>query len=218
MSRFSRLILAGLAAITLTAGHLRAAVITAGHHVLAANTPGQMVSISIQGDPMAFEVIAGLDFFVQVDDGLSGPVITNLDLVAPGSMFDGVTLSFGPNPTADDAPTNRKWEDSLVIDASFNGGVGLMAIADVIQTLAVLTLDTTGIAPGVYDLLLSVTISPNTFDTDFTDSQGLPLGAVLVNGTLTIPNNQPEIPAPLGSLTAACGMGLFALFGRRRQY
>jgi hypothetical protein len=191
---------------------VHAVTIEAGDHLLLPDTPNQLVEILLTGSAAETESIIGLDLFLQIDDAMSGPIITNMNLIAPGALFDGVLLSFGPNPVPDDFPINRQWEDSVVVDASFNGGAGVVVIPDVATLLATVEIDTTGVAPGVYDFLLSVTIGPNTFITDFTDDQGFPLDAVLINGTLTIRQVVIPEPASIGLL----GLSLLAMARRRR--
>lgn len=186
--------------LSMACASLRAASIDLGTHNVLPNTPGQIVDVMITGNPSAVENIIGFDFFLQIEDGLSGPIITDLQLIAPGTFLENVDLSFGPNPFADDAPTNRKWEDSVVVDADFNSGAGFVTIPDIATILAKVVIDTTGVAPGTYDFLGSVTIGPNTFTSDFTDTQANPLNTLIINGTITIPSNVIPEPASLGLL------------------
>jgi hypothetical protein len=143
------------------------AVINAGIHSLAPNTPGQSVQILVSGG----EAVSGIDLFVQVGDGgaTAGgddtrPVITHLDLVTDtifasnntGAFVDSTPLLWGATTT------------------TANGSVSANGV------LATLTIDTTGLSAGQFDLLLD---PPTTGPTAFADSG---VTTSRVNGSLQI--------------------------------
>jgi hypothetical protein len=151
----------------------RAAAVNAGTHVLAPNTPGQQVPILVSGG----DAVSGIDFFVQVGDGGAtvggddtGPTITHVDLVN-GTIFAGNHTGgfLDPAPLIWGATTTT--ESGSV---SANG------------TLAMLTIDTTGMFAGQFDLVLN---PPSTGPTAFADPG---ITTTLNNGTLSI--GDPLLP------------------------
>ena len=165
--------------------------ITAGDHNLLFNTPNQKVSVLISDNgqgpavpPLLPGQIAGVDLVLLVGGGVSGPIITAIDLVGVGTVFN-------PNNTGQinfAAPFGPPGRETFSLTSTVSGSVSANG------TLAFVTLDTTGIAPGVYDFALS---SDNLGPSDVGNPDFLPF---LINGTLTI----PPVPEP-----ASIVMGLF---------
>ena len=144
-----------------------AAAINAGMHTLLPNMPGQQVQIQVTGG----EAVSGIDLFVQVGDGGTtvggddtGPKITQLDLVT-GTIFAANHTDVFTDP----AP--------LIWGATTTTTSGTVAASGLLATL---TIDTTGITTGQFDLLLN---PPATGPTAFADT-----GIVtnLTNGSLQI--------------------------------
>jgi hypothetical protein len=144
-----------------------AAAINAGMHTLQPNMPGQQVQIQVTGG----EAVSGIDLFVQVGDGGTtvggddtGPKITNLDLVT-GTIFAANHTDVFTDP----AP--------LIWGATTTTTTGTVAASGVLATL---TIDTTGITTGQFDLLLN---PPATGATAFADAG---ITTNLTNGVLQI--------------------------------
>jgi hypothetical protein len=150
----------------------RAAAVNAGTHVLALNTPGQQVPILVSGS----DAVSGIDLFVQVGDGGAtvggddtGPRITQVDLVS-GTIFAGNNTGVFVDP----AP--------LIWGATTTTASGLVSANGVLATL---TIDTTGIFVGQFDLILN---PPSTGPTAFADAG---ITTSLVNGSLSIGDLPP---------------------------
>lgn len=146
-----------------------AAAIDAGMHTLAPNMAGQQVQIHVTGG----EAVSGIDFFVQVGDGGpdvggddTGPKITQLDL-ATGTIFAANHTDVFTDP----APARLLWGAATTTNSGTVPANGI---------LATLTIDTTGITTGQFDLILN---PPSTGPTAFADA-----GVVtnLTNGSLQI--------------------------------
>jgi hypothetical protein len=159
---------------------LNAPLIEAGDHLLRANTAGQTISILVSGE----HDISGLNLFVQVGDGgpelvdfglpagTIGPRITAVDLKT-GTIFAGV----------DDAQIDPPGSLPQVISSTISLA-GDPAAVEAEGTLATLTIDTTGLFEGEWDLLLSGVLRDlfgGPFETDFA---GEP--AIIDNGRLRI--------------------------------
>jgi hypothetical protein len=153
----------------------RAAAVNAGTHVLAPNMAGQQVPIVVSGG----DAVSGIDFFVQVGDGGTtvggddtGPRITQVDLVS-GTIFAGnhTGAFLDPAPLIWGATTTTA-----------NGTVSANG------TLAILTIDTTGMFVGQFDLILN---PPATGPTAFADAGVV---TTLTNGSLAIGDLPPPPP------------------------
>jgi VCBS repeat-containing protein len=168
--------LSEIATVTLTRALPR---IEIGSHLLAANTAGQTVSIYVTGGAP----VSGLNLFVQVGDGgpervqlglpagKDGPAITNLN-VKNNTIFAGV-----PDNPAIDYVIPQVASASLSI-AQPGGTVAADGL------LATITLDTTGLLGGVWDLKIKGVLPDlqgGPFDSDFA---GLPIE--IANGRLDI--------------------------------
>jgi hypothetical protein len=151
----------------------RAAAVSAGAHVLAPNMAGQQVPILVSGS----DAVSGIDFFVQVGDGGTtvggddtGPRITQVDLVG-GTIFAGNNTGVFLDP----AP--------LIWGATTTTSSGSVPASGVLATL---TIDTTGMFAGQFDLILN---PPSTGPTAFADAG---VATTLINGTLSIGELPPN--------------------------
>jgi hypothetical protein len=150
----------------------RAAAVIAGTHVLAPNMPGQQVPILVTGS----DAVSGIDFFIQVGDGGTtvggddtGPRITQVDLVS-GTIF----ASNNTGVFLDPAP--------LIWGATTTTATGSVSANGVLATL---TIDTTGMFVGQFDLVLN---PPSTGPTAFADPG---ITTSLINGSLSIGDLPP---------------------------
>ena len=181
--------------------------IDVGSHDLLPDTPGQTIEVYVTGG----QPIVGTNLNVQIADGLNtaGPVFQGVDQVLEniiGTTY-GVDAITG---TLFDAPNNNGGQD--------NSYIGPQVIAAVVVTpqnttvaadglLATLTIDTTGVFAGTYDLKLAGT---RNGDTDLNlDSQNNPIEPTITNGQINI------IPEPASALLLAAGGGV--LIARRRR-
>jgi hypothetical protein len=150
----------------------RAAAVNAGTHFLAPNTPGQQVPILVTGS----DAVSGIDFFVQVGDGGAtvggddtGPRITQVDLVS-GTIFAGNNTGVFVDP----AP--------LIWGATTTTVSGSVSADGVLGRL---TIDTTGMFLGQFDLILN---PPSIGPTAFADPG---ISTNLINGSLVIGDLPP---------------------------
>lgn len=168
-----------------------AVVLDAGDHTLLPNQAGQTFAIMVIGE----DQVAGLDLVVQVGDELSGLTITGADLNT-GTIFDG--------------GYEEQYAAFFDHQAAFSGLLAADAgtssvLADGVA--AFITVDTTGLTAGTYDILLEdVTFDafPDPMGSSFLDASGGPVATTSLSGTLTI------IPEPTAAallfVTAAGAM------------
>ena len=150
------------------------------------NEANQEILIEVTGgDP-----VAGINFFLEVGGGTSGPAITSVDLVN-GTIFDGNTLGQSNN-----GPVNTR--------QAAEGTLTLSGTVTADNTLARVVFDTTGITTGSFGLELDTTIGTTTF----LDSGGGAIATSLTSGTINI------VPEPASM--AVLGIGSLALLTRRR--
>ena len=167
--------------------------IEVGSHDLLPNTPGQTIEVFVTGG----QAVETVNLNAQIADGFNtdGPIIQSVDLVtatifAPpnndGGQFDSLNL---PQIVGSTVVTPL----STTVDAD-----GL---------LATITVDTTGVFGGTYDLSLTGT---RNGDTNFGfDSGDNLIEPVVTNGQISI------VPEPASALILAAGGGL--LLARRRR-
>jgi hypothetical protein len=150
-----------------------AAAINAGMHTLQPNMPGQQVQIQVTGG----EAVSGIDLFVQVGDGGTtvggddtGPKITNLDLVT-GTIFAANHTDVFTDP----AP--------LIWGATTTTNTGTVAASGVLATL---TIDTTGITTGQFDLILNPSATGATAFADAGITTNLTNGSLQIGAAPTL--------------------------------
>src|SRR5262245_42824575 len=83
MNRFRAALLLSAAVSWHLAAISTAATITVGDHTLLVGVPDQTIDILISGG----DFIQGADLFLLVGDGTAGPLITDVDLIGPGTLF-----------------------------------------------------------------------------------------------------------------------------------
>ena len=174
---------------------LGAPMIDVGHHDLQPNLSGQEIRLYVHGG----DVIKGVTLNVQIGDGETGPIITDVNLV-DGTPFMGNSLghSFGWGPGEGAVSVG-----TTTLTGSVNAGGATNAAK---QLLAVLTIDTTGFFEGTFDLTVAETLDGKT---RFADASSLPLLPTVTNGSMTI--------VPESVSLALLSLGSVAMLSRRRR-
>jgi hypothetical protein len=202
---FRHLSLLVAAAIALTSSQrAQATTISApSGAVLQRNQPAQPLQIMVTGP----DLIAGMTFVVQIADGgpgpetqglIDGPDISSVDIVT-GTIFGG------NNQGADYPGSYPQFAQRTIITQADTS----ITLGDQPALLATILLDTTGVAPGTYDLLLGG--SPLSLGrVEFYDAAGNVVVPTIVNGSVTV---VPEPSSLVLSLMAAVAL----LFGIRKQ-
>jgi hypothetical protein len=174
--------------------------VTAGNWTVVAGASGQTLDaisanpivIVIAGDGAGFQ---GADLGLTVEDGTIGPLLEDVD------MLGGVFLTDNNGQSDFETFPTRAQLSAVTSDAD----VGPNGV------LALLTIDTTGVPVGVYDLFLH-------YDEDFfsaTVISGIPnQSTVLIDGTLTV---IPEPSSIILALVAAAGLCAAYLCARARK-
>ena len=174
--------------------------------VLQPDSANQDFTFSVQNTSVSDVFVTGVQLELIVADGgpgvggsIIGPAIQEVSVTASGTLFSG-------NNTGDRGhgayPGNEVFQR---LTSTSSGTVTISAEAS--PTLATITFDTTGVAPGEYQW--SAASSPNgpSFFTD--TSTGGVLNPTLIDGTLTV------VPEPQQyALAVSLGL-LVAAFGRR---
>ncbi|MFV2067995.1 MAG: hypothetical protein ACC645_13560, partial [Pirellulales bacterium] len=131
---------------------LGASIVVVGNQALLPNTANQTIAINVMGS----ELVQGLNFRVQVEDGgplppaagpPTGPVITAVDLIT-GTIFDG-----NVSEQTDLLSLEQIWVQSVTTQSG-------TVIAD--GLLASVTFDTTGFWQGSFQLALADTLDGPT--------------------------------------------------------
>ena len=147
-------------------------VIDVGNHQLLPNTRDQIVDIFVTGT----DQVQGLNFYSQVASGSSGPIIFDVDIIGPGTIFFGNNVGMTDLDGPGDPDPAPQWEGRTTTTST--GTVLANGL------LATMTFDTTGLSAGTWDLLLSGTLNGTT------DFAGTPAG--ITNGTVFIGIGIPE--------------------------
>ncbi len=141
--------------------------ISIGAVSLATETDGQSFPIAISGGT----AIAGMDFLLKVEGGATAPRITSVKLV------DAATV-WGPGGSS----IGLAQGDAQTIMCGVYTGSTVGATVPAAGTLAVVTVDTTGVAPGEYPVSLSV----NGHQTRIYAAGGTRVPLTLSGGTLIV--------------------------------
>ncbi len=180
--------------------------------------PGQVIQILVTGepgdpifDPSTFEHLGGGDAFsganlqMTVSDGSAGPVITGVDLIGVGTLFNGNNTGQGTN-----IDTPRQSSTYTTTSSGYVGPNGVLAFV---------TFDATGLAPGS-SFVLDLSI-PELFQTsDLPPFAPVGFGVnsasdvIVQNGTLNI---VPEPSSVVMGLFAAAGLGAVLIRRRRNR-
>jgi len=151
---------------------IAAPIIDVDDHLLQANQEGQQVLIYVTGT----ETVSGLNFYIEIanEDGTpasEGPVLTAIDVVGSGTVFQGYTLM-------DSQVYSRlayAYVDTEGTPVTANG------------LLARVTISTLGYSSGTWALkLMGAQFGELALDTDFAGQ-----AAAITNGTITV---VPEPP------------------------
>lgn len=202
-----------LVVLSLSASAFALPTIIAGHHTINPEQAGQAVTITITpGDPgdNPENPSGGLDgntqtisaAFTALSTEAGGPIITNIDLISAGLIFAPNNTGIQPLPPFDPPARN--------VGASTTTNSGEI-LAD--GNLAIVTLSTVGVAPGVYgfylwmdDIDLGLTVSDVGVLPEFDPDGGN--AAFLVHGTITV---TPEPSTMVMSLMGVVGIGAVAV-------
>jgi hypothetical protein len=199
--------------LCLTASVLANPVVTVGNYNLLANTAGQTIVMTVSGiDP---NNVSGIVMAVETDNGgpafpggVVGPLITGIDWDSGPSIWV-FPNSAGHNPANTFLAGQSATSDFLTTSGFVNVNSGI---------LVTLTIDTTGLGPGVHSLQLignqvDDAIANSTGPTDFTYS--LSGGSsTITDGTITI---VPEPSSVVLGLFAIAGLGAVAIRKRRAR-
>lgn len=157
--------------------------IVVGDHNLQPDTAGQEIKVFVTGG----QAIDTLNLNVQIEDGLDGPTIQDVDAIE-GTIFDA----------NNDGGQFDTLADPRLFAATVLTEFGTAVPAD--GLLATIFIDTTGLDSGTFDLKLADTFNG---DTDFgVDSGFAPIIAEVTNGRITI------VPEPATALLAMAAGGL----------
>lgn len=177
---------------------LAAPTITVGDHALLPNTPGQVIPILASGIGPA-DNTAGIDLFLVLGGGTTGPIVTGLDMIGAGTIFNGNNngqSGFGP-------PYDPPSRELVGLVSTVSGSV------DPNGVLAYLTVDTTGLTAGSFSLSLTSDVLGHSVLYSTGGAQ-----TVLIDGTLSVVPEPSSIA--LGAL-AACGLAAVAIRRRRSR-
>lgn len=196
-----------LAVFVLSAAAYATPIVSGGTHDLLPETSGQVIAITVSGvpgDPPGLggtgDAFQGVDLFLTINDGTTGPLITAIDLLN-GTVFDG---------------NNSGQNDAIAFPArtAFSGTTVDSDVVGPNGVLAYITLDTTNVAMGSYPLHLYLTnpgqplLLPPWIGVD--EEEPVP---VLIDGTLNIVPEPGSLVLALLAVVGLCGV---AIHRRRR--
>lgn len=194
MFRASLFALALLCGISTSA--LAVPTIYAGHHFILPNTANQKIAIMISDDGLGQPVlpnppgrIAGIDLVLLVGDGTYGPIITAVDLIGPGTIFNANNTGQYNFPD----PFGIPGRETFSLTSTISGSVSANGV------LAYVTVSTAGIGlvPGYIPFSL---VSENLGPSDVGDADFLP---ILVNGSFNVPEPASLVLALMGAAALA---------------
>jgi hypothetical protein len=203
MKRAALLIASAVLACGLPA--LAAPIVTVGAYTIPVGQSSEPILIDISDSaPAAAEDIEGMVFTLQVASGTgTSPSITSVDL-----QTDTIWSPVSTSPLDVTIPSGGSQPQFASRDiltdnfGEFANANGLLATVD---------LNTAGVAPGTYALLLTGTIDPGA-NSQFFNGLGQPVSATFNAGSLTVTSAVPE-PASAALLI----LGGMALAARRRS-
>jgi hypothetical protein len=144
-------------------------------------------------NPGSAVFIGGMDFAIKIAAG--GPSISSVDLLT-GTIFESNHTGPIPVSTTDHSQCYTLSRDLTLSPPQLPSGSSLIASV---------TLNTSGVSPGTYDLLLS----SSDGQTAYYDAAGNPVGVNIANGSLTV------VPEP-EQYAAVAGIGLLVVAVARR--
>ena len=134
----------GLAALINGAAFGAGAIVIVGDHQLEPNTAGQEILIYVDGD----DAVQGLNFQIQIDDGVLPPGQTAPKITAVDITTDTI-FGNSNNGSHGNLSESMVWARWTTTDEELSTAT---VTAD--GLLATVTIDTTGISGGVFDLTL----------------------------------------------------------------
>ncbi|MEM6363213.1 MAG: hypothetical protein AAF745_02220 [Planctomycetota bacterium] len=196
MSPFYAYLIALASAVFLAGQTNGALIVNIGDQVLLPDTPNQTITITVSGG----DAVQGLNFNLQIDDagGIKAPAISAVDITGPSTIFSGNNTGQTDVGTGELIPGSQL---GLRTTTTSSGSV----IAD--GTLAIVTLDTTGLASGNFTLNLSSTLNGPT------DFAGIPVDE-FQGGGLSIAAT--AIPEPNLAMTLSIAAASMMVTRRRR--
>jgi hypothetical protein len=179
--------------------------VSAGNWFIPAETLNNVITITSTNN--ANDMTAGMNFVVQIDNGLPGPkpVITFVDMIT-GTPFQGNnTGQFNTLPSQ--LPTSNPFSGQLtnpgyVYTGSVTTASGMVTTAGLLGTIKV---STVGAAWGIYPLRLNKTAFPPVA------FNFAPTAVTRIDGTIFVD------PEPSSMVIAAIGTGGLAYFAYRRR-
>ena len=179
-----RMLLSALLGLITAASVSGEIMVEVGSHELLPDTADQQIEVFVTGD----ERVAGVNFRLQVNDGATGPAITDIDMET-GTIFESAR-PFSSLVVFPDLPTPQMAEAGVL------AGVG-----DVIPDglLATVTISTVGFESGSFSLILDpLDLGP----TEFIKSNLDPVEEVVLDqqGTIQVGGQNNGVPEPTGLL------------------
>jgi hypothetical protein len=192
----------------LSAPALAVTTVTAGNWVFLPNTIDNEIKITSTNN--AADVTAGMNFVVQIDNGVAGakPIITFVDMITGTPFAGNNTGQFNTLPSQ--LPTPNPFSGQLtnpgyVYTGSVTTASGTVTTAGLLGTIKV---STVGVGPGVWPLRLNKTAFPPVA------FNFAPTAATRIDGTITV---VPEPATVVMGLFAVAGLGAVAIRRRRAR-
>jgi hypothetical protein len=190
----------------LSAPALAVTTVTAGNWIFPAGAVDQVIQITSTNN--AADVTAGMNFVIQIGDGVAGgkPLLTFVDIITGTIFAANNTGQFNTLPSQ--LPTPNPFSGQLtnpgfVYTGSVTTAAGTVTTAGLLGTVKV---STVGVPVGVYPLRLNKTQFPPV------QFNFAPTAATRIDGTITV---VPEPATVVMGLFAVAGLGAVAI--RRRK-